>query len=183
MDSALLSKVLIDRIKGIRENPALQALAQLDEPSSNEPRVTQYVAYTDFTTAESKRQTASIYVFTPYMNLDAHQHPIVEYQTQLMFHFDPWTKSIHVSVLETLGAASKLAFFDYQNHGLATVALQALIGLGRKNGFHNIDGVVSSFDGHDDLLRISDVLQRVGFTVQTDPENPHVGEYSYGLST
>lgn len=79
MDSALLSKVLTDRIKGIRENPALQVLAQLDEPSSNEPRVTQYVAYTDFTTAESKRQTASIYVFTPYMNLDAHQHPIVEY--------------------------------------------------------------------------------------------------------
>ncbi|ERL63721.1 hypothetical protein L248_2239 [Schleiferilactobacillus shenzhenensis LY-73] len=174
--------MLAARIKTIREDSELQVLAQLDQPTTNEPIITQYVAYTDFHNAQEKKQTASIFVFTPYMNLDTHQHPIVEYQTQLMFHFDPWQKSIHVSVLETLGAASKLAFFDYQNHGLATVALQALIGLARKNGFATIDGVVSSFDGHDDLLRISDVLQKVGFKVQTDPANPHVGEYSYGLS-
>lgn len=182
MDSTLLSKTLADRIKQIKADSQFQVLTQLDEPSSNEPRITQYVAYTDFSAMTDKPRVASIYVFTPYMNLDAHQHPIVEYQTQLMFHFDPWQKTIHVSVLETLGSASKLAFFDYQNHGLATVALKALIGVAKKNGFASINGVISSFDGHDDLVRISNVLRNAGFQVQAEDDMPHVGEFHYEVN-
>lgn len=182
VNTALLSKVLSARIQEIRKDSQLHVLTQLDEPSGNEPRVTQYVAYTDFSADQQQKQTASIYVFTPYKNLDNHNRAIIEYQTQLMFNYDPWQKTMHISVLETLGAASSLAFFDYQNHGLATVALKGLIGLARRNGYTHIDGVVSSFDGVDDLLRISDLFQKVGFSVQTNPSNPHVGEYSYALT-
>lgn len=158
-----LAKAFETRLKTIEADPDLTVLKTMDQVQT-EPheKVTQYIVYTDFKTDSTKQQTASIFVYTPLENIDHYKNNKVDFQSQLLFEYDPWDQKIHISVLETLGAASKLAFFDYQNRGLAQLALQALIRIAKKNGIASINGMLSSFDG-DDWDRVNHLFTKFDF--------------------
>ncbi|MFD1671834.1 hypothetical protein ACFQ5M_07000 [Agrilactobacillus yilanensis] len=158
-----LAKAFETRLKAIEADPNLTVLKTMDQPQSDiHGQVTQYIVYTNFKASLKKQQTASIFVYTPLENIDHYRNNKVDYQSQLLFEYDPWDKKIHISVLETLGAASRLAFFDYQNHGLAQLAVQALIKIAKKNEITSINGMLSSFDG-DDWDRVNHLFDKFSF--------------------
>ena len=115
------------------------------------------------------------------MNLDSQGRIRTDFQNQLLFDYDGWQKQIHIAVLETLGAASKLAFFDYQNHGLAQLSLAALIKLARRLEIKKIDASLSSFDGGDDFQRIIYLYQKAGFTVVQQDLTKGLATFEYEL--
>lgn len=158
-----LAKAFATRLKAVEADPELRVLKTMDQPQVDiHDQVTQYIVYTNFKPNLKKKQTASIFVYTPMENIDHYRNNKVDFQSQLLFEYDPWDKKIHISVLETLGAASRLAFFDYQNHGLAQLALQALIRLAKKNEIASINGMLSSFDG-DDWDRVNHLFTKFNF--------------------
>lgn len=166
---SMLVKAFETRLKTIEADPNLIVLTTMDQPQLNDKdKVSQYIVYTNFKPGLKKQQTAAIFVYTPLENIDHYQNNKVDYQSELLFEFDPWDKKIHISVLETLGAASKLAFYDYQNHGLAQMALQALIKIAKKHEIETIDGMLSSFDG-DDWDRVNHLFGKFDFaTIAAD---------------
>lgn len=159
----ILAKAFATRLKSVETDPELRVLKTMDQAQVDiHDQASQYIVYTNFQANLKKKQTASIFVYTPMENIDHYRNNKVDFQCQLLFEYDPWDKKIHISVLETLGAASRLAFFDYQNHGLAQLALQALIRLAKKNEIASIDGMLSSFDG-DDWDRVNHLFEKFNF--------------------
>lgn len=135
------------RMALIEDNPQYTILASMNKPMvEGATRVTQYIVYTDFKNDGQKEKTSSIFVYTPYANVDKYGHSKADFQAQLLFELNDWDKQIHITVLETLGSESRLAFFDYQNLGLAQLALQSLLNLANKLGVQTISGNISSFD-------------------------------------
>ncbi|WP_416354196.1 hypothetical protein ACNAN0_11225 [Agrilactobacillus fermenti] len=176
-----LEKAYETRLKAIEQDPSLTILETMDQPQTDpKDKVTQYIVYTDFTGTSKTSKTASIYVYTPLENIDHYHNNKVEYQNQLLFEYDPWDKKMHISVLETLGAASKLAFFDYQNHGLAELALQTLIKLAKKHEIQAIDGMLSSFDG-DDWDRVNHLFGKFDFTTLASDKQRGIAIYKLEL--
>ncbi|MFD1465804.1 hypothetical protein ACFQ4L_06995 [Lapidilactobacillus mulanensis] len=144
--------------------------------------IQQYLVYTDFKIDQIKEKTNSIFVYTPWMNLDSQGRIRTDFQNQLLFDYNGWDHSMHIAVLETLGAASQLAFFDYQNHGLAQLSLQALIKLAERTEVQTIDASLSSFDGGDDFKRIIYLFEKIGFEVVNQDEAKGVARFEYSLN-
>lgn len=135
------------RMALIEADPNYTILASMNKPmDENTERATQYIVYTDFKNDGQKEKTSSIFVYTPYANMDKYGHSKADFQAQLLFELNAWDKLMHITVLETLGSESRLAFFDYQNYGLAQLALRSLLNLATKLGVQTITGNISSFD-------------------------------------
>lgn len=176
--------ILKKRMKEIEATPQLRLMRSADnEEPLVDQHIQQYLVYTDFKADQVKEKTNSIFVYTPWMNLDSQGRTRTDFQNQLLFDYNGWENSIHITVLETLGAASQLAFFDYQNHGLAQLSLQALIKLAERNNVERITASLSSFDGENDFARISYLFKKVGFTVVNAEPDKGVAqlEYNFGM--
>ena len=77
---------------------------------------------------------------------------------------------MHITVLETLGSESRLTFYDFENMGLAQLALKAFINLAMKADIAQVDGTISSFDKVN-LTKLRHIFTKFGFTIKlTDPQ-------------
>lgn len=170
------------RMKEIEANSELRLLRSEnnDVPLADDNRhIQQYLVYTDFQFDNKMQKTNSIFVYTPWMNLDSQGRTRTDFQNQLLFEYNGWEKKAHITVLETLGSASQLAFFDYQNHGLAQLSLRALIRLAQRMDVTTIDAALSSFDGEDDFKRIKNLFTKVGFTVADENKDLGIAKFIY----
>jgi hypothetical protein len=164
------------RLAMIEDNPQYTVLASMNQPMTDgDERVTQYIVYTDIKRDDQKRKTASIFVYTPYKNVDKYGHSKADYQSQLLFELNIWDHAVHITVLETLGSESRLAFFDYQNLGLAQLAVTALLNLIKKYDVQEVDGNISSFD-RDKFEKITHIFDKFGFTVTTMDAEHGIGK-------
>ncbi|WP_125768144.1 GNAT family protein [Lapidilactobacillus wuchangensis] len=170
------------RMQVLNESSELKVLrsANSEEPLHDQ-QIQQYIVYTDFHHDQRMAKTNSIFVYTPWMNTDSQGRPRTDFQNQLLFDYDGWQKQIHIAVLETLGAASKLAFFDYQNHGLAKLSLQSLIKLAQRLSVKTIDASLSSFDGGDDGQRVIKLFEECGFTANNQDLTKGIATFVYQL--
>lgn len=170
------------RLKELENNPELRVMRSTnnDLPLVDQ-HLEQYIVYTDFQFDQRREKTNSIFVYTPWMNLDSQGRIRTDFQNQLLFDYDGWQKQIHIAVLETLGAASKLAFFDYQNHGLAQLSMGALIKLAQRLEVTSINASLSSFDGGDDFQRINYLYQKLGFQVKQQDLTRGLATFEYHL--
>lgn len=168
------------RLQALEENPELKVLRSAnDEMPLQGQQIQQYIVYTDFHHDQHMEKTNSIFVYTPWMNTDSQGRSRTDFQNQLLFDYDGWQHQIHIAVLETLGAASKLAFFDYQNHGLAQLSLRALIKLAQRLDVQTIDASLSSFDGGDDGQRIIDLFEKCGFRANNQDLSKGIATFVY----
>ena len=118
------------RLAAIEADPQLTVLSSMNQPQeSDQNDVRQYIVFTDFKADEQKQKTNSIYVYTPFENVDKYGHSKADYQAQLLFETNRWDNVMHITVLETLGSESRLAFYDFENLGLAQLALKAFLNL------------------------------------------------------
>ncbi|WP_125608440.1 hypothetical protein [Lapidilactobacillus bayanensis] len=178
------SDALQQRMKEIEANPELRLLRSEnnDVPLTKDGQhIQQYAVYTDFQFDKKMQKTNSIFVYTPWRNLDSQGRTRTDFQNQLLFEYNGWEKKIHITVLETLGSASQLAFFDYQNHGLAQLSLQSLIRLAQRTDVVTIDAALSSFDGEDDFDRIKNLFTKAGFTVLSENTALGVAKFLYQI--
>lgn len=113
------------KLAQIEANENLTILSSMNQV--NDEKVKQYIVYTDYRENGQQESTSSIFVYTPYANVDRFGHSTVDFQTQLLFETNKWKKEMHITVLETLGAASRLAVYDFQNLGLAQLAVKASV--------------------------------------------------------
>lgn len=177
MDDGLFEQ----RMLTIEQNPHYRVLRSANVRAKVEHKITQYIVYTDFIKYEGQQKTASIFVYTPWQNSNAHGKELTDYQTQLLFDYNGWDQSIHIVVLETLGAASKLAFYDYQNYGLATLAVSALIKLARRLNVKTITCAVSSFDGANQWDCVCHIFEKAGFVLQQTSSQVKNGQFTLQL--
>ncbi|MFC6170518.1 hypothetical protein [Loigolactobacillus jiayinensis] len=143
----IMGKAYQERLAAIKADARLTILDTVVDYDVDSQPVTPYIVYTDFNRAQINEKSSSIFVYTAYENVDKYGHSKTDYQNELLFEYNAWKKAIHITVLETLGAESQLAFYDFQNHGLAQLALKYLLKIAHKNQVEKIDGNVSSFDG------------------------------------
>lgn len=153
------------KLAQIEANENLTILSSMNQV--NDEKVKQYIVYTDYRENGQQESTSSIFVYTPYANVDRFGHSTVDFQTQLLFETNKWKKEMHITVLETLGAASRLAVYDFQNLGLAQLAVKAFCNLANKLEIETIDGNISTFD-RDDFKKVAHILEKYEFEVQTD---------------
>lgn len=144
-------------------------------------RLEQYIVYTDFQFDQRMKKTNSIFVYTPWMNVDSQGRSRTDYQNQLLFDYDGWQHTIHITVLETLGAASRLAFFDYQDRGLARLSLEALLKLARRLNVDTVTASLSSFDGDKDFQRVVDLYKAAGFQVSQADADHGLAKFTFRL--
>lgn len=171
---------LQQRMKEIEANSDLRLLrSENNDVPLVDDHIQQYLVYTDFQLDQRMQKTNSIFVYTPWMNLDSQGRTRTDFQNQLLFEYNGWEKKMHITVLETLGSASQLAFFDYQNHGLSQLSLQALIKLAQRTDVKTIDATLSSFDGEDDYKRIKNLFTKVGFTVDNENKDLGIAKFIY----
>lgn len=170
------------RMALIEDNPHYTILASMNKPMADDAtRVTQYIVYTDFKNDGQKQKTSSIFVYTPYANVDKYGHSKADFQAQLLFELNEWEQQVHITVLETLGSESRLAFFDYQNLGLAQLALQSLINLSNKLGVKTITGNISSFD-KEKFAKIVHIFKKFTFDVDVKDSEHGIGKITKNLS-
>ena len=75
------------RLAAIEADPQLTVLSSMNQPQeSDQNDVRQYIVFTDFKADEQKQKTNSIYVYTPFENVDKYGHSKADYQAQL----DAW---------------------------------------------------------------------------------------------
>jgi hypothetical protein len=169
------------RLSMIEDDPQFTVLASMNKPmDEGSTHVTQYIVYTDFKKDGQKVKTSSIFVYTPYANIDKYGHSKADFQAQLLFELNEWEGSMHITVLETLGSESRLAFFDYQNLGLAQLALKSLMSLANKLGVKTIDGNISSFD-KEKFAKIVHIYKKFDFDVAVKDEEHGIGRLHKGL--
>lgn len=169
------------RMALIEEDPQYTVLASMNKPMApGAERVTQYIVYTDFKNDGQKQKTSSIYVYTPYANIDKYGHSKADFQAQLLFELNQWDDVMHITVLETLGSESRLAFFDYQNLGLAQLALQSLLNMANKFGVKRIDGNISSFD-KEKFAKIVHIFEKFTFNVTIMDAEHGIGRISKNM--
>ncbi|KRN28241.1 hypothetical protein IV38_GL001695 [Lactobacillus selangorensis] len=155
------------KLAALEKNDNLTILASMNQPYDGSGKMTQYVVYTDYQNDDRQQKTNSIFVYTPYENIDKYGHSKSDFQCQLLFELNHWDHTLHITVLETLGAESRLAFYDFQNLGLAQLALQALLNLARKGQSEVINGYISSFDA-DNLAKARHIFEKFAFTVTVE---------------
>lgn len=159
------------RLAAIEADPRLTVLSSMNQrQDAAQKKVSQYIVFTDFKFDEQKQKTNSIYVYTPFENVDKYGHSKADYQSQLLFETNRWDNGMHITVLETLGSESRLAFYDFENMGLAQLALKAFINLATKADIAQVDGTISSFDKVN-LTKLRHIFTKFGFTIKlTDPQ-------------
>ncbi|WP_155287154.1 hypothetical protein [Lacticaseibacillus zhaodongensis] len=171
------------RMALIEADPQYTVLASMNKPMADgATKVTQYIVYTDFKNEGQKERTSSIFVYTPYANVDKYGHSKADFQAQLLFELNQWNDVIHITVLETLGSESRLAFFDYQNLGLAQLALRSLLNLANKLGVGTIDGNISSFD-KEKFAKIVHIFEKFTFKVTIMDAEHGIGKISKTLQS
>ena len=149
------------RLAAIEADPRLTVLSSMNQPQdAAQKKVSQYIVFTDFKFDEQKQKT----------NVDKYGHSKADYQSQLLFETNRWDNGMHITVLETLGSESRLAFYDFENMGLAQLALKAFINLATKADIAQVDGTISSFDKVN-LTKLRHIFTKFGFTIKlTDPQ-------------
>ncbi|KRK75971.1 hypothetical protein FC16_GL000343 [Loigolactobacillus coryniformis subsp. torquens DSM 20004 = KCTC 3535] len=175
----IMGKAYQERLAAIEANSRLTILDKVVDYSADSQPVTPYIVYTDFNRAQLNEKSSSIFVYTAYENVDKYGHSKTDYQNELLFEYDAWAKAIHITVLETLGAESQLAFYDFQNHGLAQLSLRYLLKIARANQVVKIDGNVSSFDG-ESLKKVMALFEKFGFEFKI--QNAQQGLASFYLT-
>nr|WP_125549576.1 hypothetical protein [Loigolactobacillus zhaoyuanensis] len=175
----IMGKAYQERLAAIEANSKLTILDTVVDYNADSQPVTPYIVYTDFNRAEINEKSSSIFVYTAYENVDKYGHSKTDYQNELLFEYDAWAKSMHITVLETLGAESQLAFYDFQNHGLAQLALTHLLKIARHNKVQKIGGNVSSFDG-EGLKKVMTLFEKFDFKFNV--QNAQQGLASFNLS-
>lgn len=163
-------QVYAKRLAAIERDHQLTILSSMNQPQSDaSKKATQYIVYTDYK-PDSPAKSFTISVYTPFENVDKYGHSKAEFQSQLLFDTDRWQDKMHITVLETLGSESRLAFFDFQNMGLAQLALKAFMNLARKAEVGKIDGNISSFD-KENYAKLKHIFEKYEFDFQmTDPK-------------
>lgn len=151
------------KLATIEANSQLTVLSSMNHQTADSMQ--QYIVYTDYKADFQQQKTNSIFVYTPFANVDKFGHDKVDYQAQLLFETNLYKKQIHITVVETLGAESRLAFYDFQNLGLAQLALKALINLAKKESIATISGNISTFD-HNCFEKMQHILQKNQFEVE-----------------
>lgn len=152
------------RLAAIEKDPALTILSSMNQPQIAGEQATQYIVYTDFK-PDARKTSFTISVYTPFENVDKYGHSKADFQAQLLFDLNAWQKTMHITVLETLGSESRLAFYDFQNMGLAQLALKAFINLAKKTDTTALDGNISSFD-KENFAKLDHIFSKFGFTVK-----------------
>lgn len=154
------------KLAQIEADSSLTILSSMNR--ANDEKVNQYIVYTDYREG-SQQTTNSIFVYTPYANVDKFGHSKVDYQAQLLFETNKWKKQMHITVLETLGAETRLAVYDFQNLGLAQLAIKAFCNLAKRAEIEQIDGNISTFD-HDSFSKVSHILEKFDFEIKVAPD-------------
>lgn len=168
-------QVYAKRVAAIEKDPGLMILSSMNQPQpADQKKATQYVVYTDFQQKKERQNSFSIWVYTPFENVDKYDHSKADFQAQLLFDLNRWQNSAHITVLETLGSESRLAFYDFQNMGLAQLALKAFINLIKKSAVTTVDGNISSFD-RDNFAKLQHIFEKFGFTF-------HVADADQGIA-
>lgn len=157
-------QVYAKRLAAIEKDPNLTILSSMDSPQpATDKQATQYIVYTDYKPGATRQNSFTVSVFTPFENVDKYGHAKADFQTQLLFDLDRWQSNAHITVLETLGSESRLAFYDFQNMGLAQLALKAFVNLAKKADVATIDGNISSFD-KDNFAKLTHIFEKHHFT-------------------
>ena len=154
------------KLAKIEADSSLTILSSMNQ--ANDEKVNQYIVYTDYREG-SQQTTNSVFVYTPYANVDKFGHSKVEFQAQLLFETNKWKKQMHMTVLETLGAETRLAVYDFQNLGLAQLALKASCNLANKAEIEQINGNISTFD-QESFKKVAHILKKYDFEVQAEPD-------------
>ncbi|KRO17208.1 hypothetical protein [Lacticaseibacillus saniviri] len=163
------------RLAAIEKDSAYTILSSMNQPMADDAtKATQYIVYTDFKFDQQQQKTNSIFVYTPFANVDKYGHSKADYQSQLLFETNKWTNEIHITVLETLGSESRLAFYDFQNLGLAQLALKSFMNLANKIEIHVVKGNLSSFD-KDNFAKLTHIFSKFDFDVTITDETHGTG--------
>lgn len=156
-------EIYAKRLAAIEKDPALTILSSMDQARpEGTTKATQYIVYTDYK-ANSSQTRFTISVYTPFENVDKYGHSKADFQSQLLVDVNRWSQRMHITVLETLGSESRLAFYDFQNMGLAQLALKAFVNLARKSEAGILDGNISSFD-KENFAKLQHIFPKFGFT-------------------
>ncbi|KRK72463.1 hypothetical protein [Lacticaseibacillus nasuensis] len=175
-------QIYAKRLAAIEKEPTLTVLSSMNQPRANDAGpATQYIVYTDFKQDAQKHNSYTISVFTPYENVDKYGHAKADFQSQLLFDWDRWRNNAHITVLETLGSESRLAFYDFQNMGLAQLAIKAFVNLAKKADIATIDGNISSFD-KENFAKLNHIFTKHGFTFATLNEAEGIGRIQLTLA-
>ena len=68
------------RLAAIEADPRLTVLSSMNQPQdAAQKKVSQYIVFTDFKFDEQKQKTNSIYVYTPFENVDKYGHSKADY--------------------------------------------------------------------------------------------------------
>ncbi|MFD1432342.1 hypothetical protein [Lacticaseibacillus yichunensis] len=170
------------RLAMIEKDPAYTILSSMNKPMAEAGgQVSQYIVYTDYQSKRQPRNSFSIFVYTPFENVDKYGHSKADFLAQLLFDIDHWKNTMHITVLETLGSESRLAFYDFQNMGLAQLALKAFINLARKADVKALDGNISSFD-RDNFAKLQHIFTKFGFHCQTEDAEQGIGRITLKLN-
>lgn len=174
-------QVYAKRLAAIEKDPQFTILSSMNRPQSEaDTKATQYIVYTDFK-PDRHQKSFTISVYTPFENVDKYGHSKAEYQSQLLFDVDRWTNKMHITVLETLGSESRLAFYDFQNMGLAQLALKAFVNLARKTGIALIDGNISSFD-KENYAKLQHIFEKYQFDFLVTDAEQGIGKIKLDLN-
>ena len=174
-------QVYAKRLATIEKDPQLTILSSMNQPRTNaDSKASQYIVYTDYK-PERQRNSFTVSVYTPFENVDKYGHSKAEYQSQLLFDVDRWANKMHITVLETLGSESRLAFYDFQNMGLAQLALKAFVNLARKAEVALIDGNISSFD-KENYAKLRHIFEKYQFEFHVADEAQGIGKIKLNLN-
>ncbi|WP_125705454.1 hypothetical protein [Lacticaseibacillus daqingensis] len=169
-------QVYAKRLAAIEKDPQYTILSSMNRPqASGEHQATQYIVYTDYKPDNLKRNSFTISVYTPFENVDKYGHSKADFQSQLLFDLNRWENSMHITVLETLGSESRLAFYDFQNMGLSQLALKAFINLAKKVDVAQIDGNLSSFD-RENFAKLQHIFTKFAFTLKIADSDQGIGK-------
>ncbi|MFD1484743.1 hypothetical protein ACFQ5J_05820 [Lacticaseibacillus baoqingensis] len=172
-------QVYAKRLAAIEKDPNFTILSSMNQPMQGK-QATQYIVYTDFKPDNQQQKSFTVSVYTPFENVDKYGHSKADYQSQLLFDVNHWENKMHITVLETLGSESRLAFFDFQNMGLAQLALKAFINLARKADIAMIDGNISSFD-KDNFAKLQHIFEKYQFDLHVADPNQGIGKITMTL--
>ncbi|WP_238595653.1 hypothetical protein [Loigolactobacillus backii] len=175
-----MKKAYAERLTAIEADADLTILEKQDRIEAQPKKITPYIVYTNLNRERFNERSCSVFVYTPYANVDKYGHSKTDYQSELLFEYSAWDNEIHMTVLETLGSESQLAFYDFQNHGMAQLAIINLLKIARKINVTEIEGNVSSFDG-EGLKKVIYLLSKFGFTFDIQDKKQGLASFKLKL--
>lgn len=168
-------KIYAKQLAYLEQSPDYTILSCMNRPFKEGNKISQYIVYTDFMPQTDQVKSSSIFVYSPFKNVNNQGYPKANYQSQLLFETNVWEKKLHLTVLETLGSESHLAFYDFQNMGFAQLALRSFINLAVRNEYKLIEGNISTFDKNS-FEKIKHILNKENFIINTN-DNNYTGEF------